>query len=70
MIQALKLSKLQNSIKSSRTDSCVKVWKFYDVSGTDSVPESLKNVHTLMRLSTREDFTAVGGAQQTELPVG
>ena len=23
-----------------------------------------------MRLSAREDFTAVGGAQQTELPVG
>ena len=70
MISVLKHSVLQNSIKSSRADSRVKVWKFCDVSEIDSVPETLENVHTFMRLSAREDFTAVDGVQQTELPVG
>jgi hypothetical protein len=45
------------------------VWKFYDFSGTDSVPETLENVHTLMLLSPRKDFIAVV-AKQTELRVG
>ena len=43
-------------MKSSRTDSRVKVWNFNKVSGMDSVPETLEKFHTLTRLSVREVF--------------
>ena len=35
----------------------VKVWKLADASGSDSVPETSDNFHTLTRLSARKHFT-------------
>jgi hypothetical protein len=53
--RVLKLSRRQNSIKSSRADSRVKVWTFSIVSGSESIPETLKKSHSFTRLSAREN---------------
>jgi hypothetical protein len=37
-----------------RADSRIKIWRFSDVSGTNSIPATSANLHILIRLSARE----------------
>ena len=68
MFEVLKLSQQQNSMKCSRSDSCVKMWRFSNISGTvffsifrvkkgaESASEMSENLHVLTRLSAQKHF--------------
>ena len=43
-------------MKFFRASSCVKILKFCNVSGTESVPETLENFNILTQLIARENF--------------
>jgi hypothetical protein len=45
-----------NSMKSSQAVNHIKVWIFSNAAGTEAVPETLENFHTLFLLSVQEDF--------------
>lgn len=53
-IESWKLSRPRDSIKYSRTDSRMKMWKFSNISGAYD-PGTSENFRTLTRLSARED---------------
>jgi hypothetical protein len=55
--KVFKLSQRQNSMKCSRADSRIKMWRFADVAGIQLVPETSDNLHILIRLSARDHST-------------